>query len=68
MGRGQQEFSPAHPKEQKNRSALTENRDGDFLRFLHVIPAGEPVTELTVKVGIFVFLNQLCLQNTLQGV
>ena len=48
-------------------SVLTENRDGDLLRFLHVVPAGQPVAELTVKLGIFVLLGHLCLQNAAQG-
>jgi len=45
-----------------------ENLDADFPRLLHVVAAGQPVVELTVKPGIFVFLRQLGLQNALQGV
>lgn len=50
------------------RSVLTENRDSDLSRFLHVVPTGQPVVELAIKLGIFVFLKQLCFQNTPQGV
>lgn len=49
-------------------SVLTENRDSDLPRFLHVVPTGQPIAELAVKLGIFVLLGQLCLQNAPQGV